>query len=430
MSNYTLRNKRKKRSTKKNKKVGGKETSAERKARRARAKVLWQQSQYSTGYPDTIGVPLISEPPQPLSYRDLIFNERFSIWRQMMPQPELELLKLNLLRLINNRICKNITDNFNFFNSNLDGKKINTECYLLIIIGVLSNLLKPYCKLIIKGGLAVQLSLTKLFKENDISDEDAFNIMTKNEDTQTTLSHLFKFNSKHDEEDEVLTLAYSTNDIDLLIEPLSGTGDYYALEIENMLMWIFQEINSSNENLHILSTQDKTKEIEPSKRLLKVSISEPSDARKPKFTAVMDINITLPEPAYYMPVSNESFELKNGLHGEFNFVSVDPLIMDRLSHIIKYKGTVSEMVSTIPSLVGATKLSDIFGGHPDFKYLTSVHRSLNALIDGLLIVEIIKKENIKPLVEIKDDILNEYVTKLGLEEGDAELIRKFVLVHI
>jgi hypothetical protein len=288
-------------------------------------------------------------------------------------------------------------------------------------------MLKTHCKLLIKGGLAVQLSLTQLFKDNDITEDDIFELLKKDTSAQEELYNLFKFNSKHNEEDDILSLVYSTNDIDLLVQPINDRPpEYYAKQIANMLLWIFEEINDSSENLHVLSTQDKTTEVDPSKKLIKISMAESMGGKKKKYTAIIDINITLPDTRYYEPLLNETIHLGNGLNGAFNFTSIQPLIIDRISHIIKYKNTVTEMVNTIPSLTGATKISDIFGGHPDFKYLNSVNRSINALIEGLLIVEVLKKNNRKPLAEIKTDILNGYISELKLEAADEELITNFV----
>ena len=197
-----------------------------------------------------------------------------------------------------------------------------------------------------------------------------------------------------------------------------------------MLLWLFEDIAENNENIHVISVQDKTNVPEPSKQLIKVSMAESSGSKKSKYTAIIDINIHLPDKKYYEPTHTLPITIDYGLKGIFTFVSVKPLMLDRLQHIIHYKDTVRELINTINKLTGNTKISDIFGTHPDFKYLMSNYRSTNALIEGLLIVEIIAKKNTKSLRDIKQSILDDYLQDLEVEYSDKELIKQFLFARI
>jgi hypothetical protein len=459
MGKTTIKKNRKNRLTKKMKRGGGKKNK-----RRANKDTM---SQYGPGMspdiyyaPPPYGVPQyapmpyypspaypsISYPSPALMYHpsitvptkqitvskagELIFKDR-SIWMLLSSPDKIEALKTNILNLANNHVCRNITNRFNLFNSTLEAKKINTECLLLVIISIMADILKPQCALIIKGGLAVQFSISSLFKQHNIRDDDILALLKRDTDTQRELSNLFKFNSKHDEEDDIITSVYTTNDIDLLIQPNDvnapkGMPKYYATQVSNMLSWIFEDITDADENIHVLSVQDKTAESEPSKQLIKVAIAESIGGKKPKYTAVIDINVNLPDKMYYTPTAFAPIKIDGGLKGIFTFVSVKPLILDRLKHIITYKETVRELVTTIPSLTGNAKLRDIFGGHPDFKYLMSIYRSTNALLEGLLIVELIVNKNENPLAHIKHTILDGYLRELELDPTDEELIKSFL----
>jgi hypothetical protein len=365
---------------------------------------------------------------------ELIFKGR-SIWMLLSSPDKIEELKTNILNLVNNGICRTITDRFNLFNSALDGKKINTECLLLIIISILANILKPQCAVIIKGGLAVQLSISSLFKQHNITDDDILALLKKDTETQSELSNIFKFKNKHDEEDHIITSVYTTNDIDILIQPNDpnapkGMSKYYATQLSNMISWLFEEVTAENEYIHVLSVQDKTAAAEPSKQLVKISMAESIGGKKPKYTAIIDININLPDKMYYSPTAFMPISMDGGLKGIFSFVGIKPLILDRLNHIITYKDTVRELVTAIPGLTGNAILSDIFGGHPDFKYLMSIYRSTNALIECLLIVELVANKNENPLAQIKHTILDGYLRELELDPSDEELIKSFLFSRV
>jgi hypothetical protein len=418
---------KKPRSTKKNKK-GGVKT-------KRHVTFNTQYPSQQPNYPSTPGQPssILPVPTMFSKTSELVFNDK-SIWTRIMTPDKLKALKSNILKLANNQICRNITEQFNLFNASLDRKKINTECFLLVIISILTQMLKPHCVIIIKGGLAVQFSLNMLFKLNNINDEDIFSLFNKRDDVQTELSNIFKLSDEYAKDEQMLTTAYITNDIDILIHPIEKnaskeTKNYYATQISNALLWLFEDIGENNENIHVISVQDKTNEPEPNKQLIKVSMAEPSGSKKFKYTAIVDINIHLPDKKYYEPTYIYPITTDSGIKGTFIFVSIKPLMLDRLQHIIYYKDTIRELINTMNSLAGDTKISDIFGSHPDFKYLMSNYRSTNALIEGLLIVEITKK-NTNSLRDIKQSILDEYLQELGVETSDKELITQFLFAKI
>lgn len=381
-------------------------------------------------HPSTLPVPTMFSKSS-----ELIFNGN-SIWKRVTTQNKLIAFKSNILKLANNQICRNITDQFIFFNASMDRKKVNTECFLLVILSILTNMLKSHCGIIIKGGLAVQFSLATLFKINNVTDEDIFSLL-KGDGVQEELSNIFKINDEYSKDEEMIDVVYKTNDIDILIHPKKQNEppNYYATQISNMLLWLFEDIAENNENIHVISVQDKTNVPEPSKQLIKVSMAESSGSKKSKYTAIIDINIHLPDKKYYAPVYTLPVTIDDGLKGIFAFVSVKPLMLDRLQHIIQYKETVSEIINTVNNLTGKTKISDILGSNPDFKYLMSNYRSTNALIEGLLVVEMVAKKNTKPLRtkplrNIKQSILDNYLQELKLDDSDKELIRNFLFARI
>lgn len=357
------------------------------------------------------------------------FSQPVSIWILTKTLDKLQILKSNIVQLVNNQICSNIVKKFDLFNASTDSKKINTECFLLVIISILADMLKSHCEIIIKGGLAVQFSLATLFKNNNITDESIYSLMKTN-DVREELSNLFKTNKSYAADEEMIDIVYTTNDIDILINPKNKNEEpyYYAKQISDMLVWLFEDIKEDNEFIHVISVLDKTNAITPSEQIIKISMTEKS--KRPKYTAIVDININLPDEKYYKPTNIVSIDVpvaNTTLKGVFIFVDIKPLMLDRLHHIIHYRDTVEEIINATKQITGDTKISDIFKTNPNFKYLMSNYRSTNALIEGQLIVEITKKPQ-DTINNMKKNILNEYLE--NFEKSDKELIHDFLFTRI
>ena len=159
---------------------------------------LYHTPSMTPTHPSTLPVPTMFSKSS-----ELIFKDN-SIWRRVTTPDKLKSFKSNILKLANNQICRNITEQFNLFNASMDRKKINTECFLLVIISILANALKPHCAVIIKGGLAVQFSLATLFKTNNVTDEDIFSLLKKGDGVQEELSNIFKINDEYGKDEEMI----------------------------------------------------------------------------------------------------------------------------------------------------------------------------------------------------------------------------------
>lgn len=187
----------------------------------------------------------------------------------------------------------------------------------------------PHFDIVIKGGLAVQLALSKIpgaavYESDDI---------------------------------DVLIIVYNKNKKD---------NTHQETLFMTKLMGSFVELATDSlktEHMHIskLDNTDKS----PG-HVLKFSIDHGY-----KKTAILDINYKLPEPYFYNNLGLIKFDYRADkdtvLPGEFVYVELESLIMERIHYLVKY---------STPEAIRDHSLT---------KYNISLWKSLNALLDGYTI---------------------------------------------
>jgi hypothetical protein len=286
---------------------------------------------------------------------------------------------------INNFIGSDLYDEYtrvlpDIYKDKDDIKKQNTMYLLIFIISMLNVILKDKCKIITKGGLAVLFAV-----------------------------------SAHEE--------YSTKDIDLLIQPLDGNdGVFHAQFIANMIMWIFEDIDGRFNKLSLLD--ESAREIKE-KQLLKISmIDGDGDGHghghghgRSKFTAVIDINIHLPDDnRFYLPLVTHHINTYNedGFGPAFFhrktpvlfFVSKEALIFDRMLHLLKYNHLISN-ISYIESIA-----MDVIQKYPD----------RSSLDEALSMMGLARKLNPAKKDEVRDKIYELSTQKSKTHKGDPNKI--------
>lgn len=278
----------------------------------------------------------------------------------------------------------------------MDEKKHKTICVLLFIISFFTVILKDNCKIIIKGGFAVEAAISKIPETND----------------DPSLEEYFKIIND-----------YSTNDIDLLIVPIDGqTPLYYAQQITNLIMWL---ISGNNQSIYRLSVLDKSMEENPLQQIIKLAIDETYNDQH-KYTAVMDINFNVNNEIFYIPNPIPLFYIQNifitpfgsqrtnetrVIHLALEVVSSYSLALDRMYHLILYKFPTIVNKEKIDALRYSTldpeyareeiaRLSMI--DYSNSKYIASIEKSLRVLFAASCILR--KGEN-KSKSEIFDSYL-------------------------
>ena len=246
------------------------------------------------------------------------------------------------------------------FQNKVDNKHKHTLCYLLFIIGLLTKLLEPYCKIIIKGGVATQIVLSKI---------------------------------------KGFSSDYETSDIDILILPAdydvkkdhyteTELNDFkrishgFTIQLQYILEWI-NDIIPTNRSVYNIYTLDNTNM--PPGYVLKVSIKPPNEK---KFFAIMDINYIPPNNNKFI---NDLFEYEydisedpqpqNALWNKckLSCIGLENLIYDKIYYLIAY---------------GMDMTANDF-------ILKKIKRGLNALLDG--------RAHIENKIRSKEAILLEYL---------------------
>lgn len=396
----------------------------------------------------------------------IVYNEKTSIWLMLRNtydmnarKHEWALIKEQCLDRFNNKPCKILNSVFSRYKVSDDIKIHNTICGLLYIVGILTEKLKYKCNLVIKGGLAIQLSISDISKIR--------------EDADTTLDEYYDILDN-----------YSTKDIDLLLLPtntetkLGRDGVYYAKQISSMIMWIFSGISpKKNTNAqkptaqstslntepvagqpaeetlpYRLSLLDLSKKTVPEEQIVKLSM-----VTNKGFVAAMDININLPkEQQLYSPITSieqiwqdfitinydadtpdkekvrddftktgyfsESLDGSSVIYIPLNLkllrVSTDALIFDRIYHLYKFKIMPLNKMRVIKEKIDIEQnnekkdrlwdeLSELntsmhVAGNI---YLSSIKRSLNVLIAA----DIIRKKTREGVIITKQDIFDIYL---------------------
>jgi hypothetical protein len=304
-----------------------------------------------------------------------------------------------------------------------DSKKNNTICVLLFIISLLTVILKDNCRIIIKGGFAVEAAISKIpeTENNDPALEEHFKTIN----------------------------AYSTNDIDILIVPKDGQSPlYYAQQITNMIMWIF---NGHNSKIHKLSVLDKSMEVNPLQQIIKLSIDE-KDGRLYKYTAVMDINFNVNDENFYLPNGTPIFHTQTIvvdkdtkesriIHLALEVVSSHSLVLDRMFHLILYK---------YPAIANKEKLDMLIESlgngtvDPDYandeiyrlstvdpfnsKYIASVEKSLKVLLAASCILRKDEKKSKKEIFDAFLKLIKKTYPHVVIDKGIEDNIERTLSV--
>lgn len=303
-----------------------------------------------------------------------------------------------------------------------DSKKNNTVCVLLFIISILTVILKDNCRIILKGGIAVEAAISKIPETND----------------DPALEEYFKTIN-----------AYSTNDIDILIVPKDGQSPlYYAQQITNMIMWI---LNGHNSKIHKLSLLDKSMEVNPLQQIIKLSIDE-KDGRSHKYTAVMDINFNVNDENFYLPnqtpifhaqtiVVNKDTKESRNLQLALEVVSSHSLVLDRMFHLILYKYPAianKEKLDLLLESLGNGTIDTDYANDQIYrlstvdplnsKYISSVEKSLKVLLAASCILRKGEKKSKKEIFDAFLKLIKKTYPHVLIDKGIEENIERTLSV--
>jgi hypothetical protein len=209
------------------------------------------------------------------------------------------------------------------------------SAHLLLIVGIITYLLEPHYKIIIKGGKAVQLILS------DIANSQRQSI--------------------HE---------YESNDIDITVVKTSNhrgiSEKEVALQIGYFIQWL-TTVEGYIPHLSVLDAPKVTAEgEEDSGSIVKVSYYNPNESvRRPHFTAMMDIGYVSSGLFDKPDKTNKVFKFSFGYVGHYHVNQITDVILEKIHYIMQY---------TSPEMLANTLLD---------KFRGSLKRSTHALIEGL-----------------------------------------------
>lgn len=275
-------------------------------------------------------------------------------------------------------------------------------CFIFIVFGYLSNLLQHEYILLIKGGKAVQIALSSI-KQN--------------------ASHIPK---------------YESDDVDILVMPnkmAKISAQQMAIELGNFIVWLTSSYDmQSGYYMPLFSSMDKPvstgQEGAPPQigSIVKLALITGINSKgRHTYFAVSDIGYVMPEKA-------DIFQKKTSVYGftipdynlrlHYSSVDITNLILEKLHYIILYNSAEN---SRNPYLD---------------KFRASLHRSINALLEGLAISKLTDKsinpasinlEKYKILFEYLDKYAGKFdmignVHKLVFDKGvNAKEVFEFIL---
>jgi len=256
----------------------------------------------------------------------------------------------------------------------------NQICFINVLFGLLSYIMKDKCTIMITGGKAVQLALSNMDPQN----------------TNTSSN-------------------YASDDIDVIIIPKSITGvstgiipKEYAEQIAGFINWITVINNKpmlsiEQNDITLPMAQPPVESLIGS--IVKISLPFINASGRPGFFAIADIGYILPEHSnifhefqqrIYFDINIQTFHT----NGFFTSVDAAGLVLEKLHYIIKYISPSSMADST------------------QNKFRASLHKSINVLLDQLLIQKI--KQNPPNQVITKDTLIKDYfyiyMDKFDMEE--------------
>lgn len=209
------------------------------------------------------------------------------------------------------------------------------SAHLLLIVGIITYLLEPHYKIIIKGGKAVQLILS-----------DIANNQRKPIDK------------------------YVSNDIDITVVKTSTYRGISEKEVALQIGYFIQWLTTVEGYIPHLSVLDAPKVTadgeEDSGSIVKVSYYNPNDSgRRPHFTAMMDIGYISSGLFDKPDKTNRVFDFSFGYVGRYHVNQITDVILEKIHYIMQY---------TSPEMLANTLLD---------KFRGSLKRSTHALIEGL-----------------------------------------------
>jgi hypothetical protein len=249
----------------------------------------------------------------------------------------------------------------------------SVSAQILLLVGVITHLLSPHYKVIVKGGKGLQI----------------LNSYLKDEFLQKTENKVI--------DDAIL---YSSNDIDLTVVSMSKSTPLsvkeVALQIAYFIQWITTHQHGENKyyapHLSVLDAPKiNTSGEEDAGSIIKVSYFNPRDA-VPKYTALMDIGYISSNE--FTP-NDRTHELKeytlNGYRAFFNVNYALDILIEKIHYIIQY---------TSPEMLANMQLN---------KFRESLNRSTYELIVGLIYAHEHKRNGIRS--EIINEALSIYIEK-------------------
>lgn len=278
--------------------------------------------------------------------------------------------------------CKYLQKKIPVFEVTPDAKPYKAQiCLVTLIFSYLSSLLEFTCQIVVKGGRAMQLALSKKYRYDPIHKKNI-----------PSVTYIRK---------------YASNDIDVLIIPDSQKfqdSHLLALRIGEFIDWLttYSDSYGNPQSMFSFIHLPKPKlpvqsnpEIPAEGSIVKLSISVGGD-RGNRFVAISDIGYITSEHSHIFEANPIKTVIDDDIQHPGFLLSVNPqnLFLEKTYYIIKY---ISERYSS------DTMLN---------RYRSSLHKSYNFLLNDLVINidRSIKTEIYSDSTKSKEQIKNELIT--------------------
>lgn len=308
--------------------------------------------------------------------------------------------------MIGVNMCKYLQKKIPAFDVTKDAASFKAQiCLVTLIFSYLSSLLEFTCEIVVKGGRAMQLALSK---------KDRYDPIRKR--TIPSVTYIRK---------------YPSNDIDILILPDSKKlqdSQLIALRIGEFIDWLttFSDSYGNPQTMFSFIHLPKPKlpvqtnpEIPSEGSIVKLSISVGGE-RGNKFVAISDIGYITSEHSHIFEANPIKTIIDDDVQNPGFLLSVNPqnLFLEKTYYIVKY--------------ISKNYNSDAMLN----RYRASLHKSYNYLLNDLVsnIIRSLKMENSaeanKPKEQIKNELIAYYFNELrrivpsvdGYEVSVEELI--------